>query len=109
MAPNPYLNRTAIKDGRNFIGRHRELNTLYSRIGAGEPQSVSVVGERRIGKSSLLRTLRWKSWEFLEKADEYAFVYVDLQETMYGDVTSFFRCPDIIRYGMDAACVYSLV
>jgi tRNA A-37 threonylcarbamoyl transferase component Bud32 len=91
MAPNPYLNRTAIKDGRNFIGRHRELNTLYSRIGAGEPQSVSVVGERRIGKSSLLRTLRWKSWEFLEKADEYAFVYVDLQETMYGDVTSFFR------------------
>ena len=59
---NPYLNRTAIKDDRGFFGRRRELATIFSRIDAREPQSVSIVGERRIGKSSLLRKLNQKDY-----------------------------------------------
>ena len=43
--PNPYLNRTAIKDDRDFFGRRRELAVLYSQLEAGQPQSVSVVGD----------------------------------------------------------------
>ncbi|HSE99153.1 MAG TPA: ATP-binding protein, partial [Blastocatellia bacterium] len=54
MSPNPYLNRVAIKDPRQFFGRSREVSKIFSRIGASRPQSISVVGERRIGKSSLL-------------------------------------------------------
>jgi serine/threonine-protein kinase len=87
---NPYLSRTAIREDRNFIGRRRELATIYSRIGAGEPQSVSVVGERRIGKSSLLRALWRRRREHLPKSDDYVFVYVDLQEMMHGEVATFF-------------------
>jgi len=51
---NPYLNRTMIRDVEDFYGRRREVARVYSRIGTAHPQSVSIVGPRRIGKSSLL-------------------------------------------------------
>ncbi|HOT02427.1 MAG TPA: ATP-binding protein, partial [Acidobacteriota bacterium] len=54
MKQNPYLDRVAIRDIHRFFGRRREVTRIFSRIGAARPQSVSVVGERRIGKSSLL-------------------------------------------------------
>src|SRR5262245_11973833 len=88
--PNPYLNRTAIKDDRGFFGRRRELSTIFSRIDAAEPQSVSIVGERRIGKSSLLRALLRRRQLFLRRPDEYVFVYLDLHETAHTGVTEFF-------------------
>ena len=51
---NPYLNRVMIQNPSHFYGRRRELSRIFSRIGVERPQSVSLVGERRIGKSSLL-------------------------------------------------------
>jgi tRNA A-37 threonylcarbamoyl transferase component Bud32 len=87
---NPYLNRTAIRDDRGFFGRSRELVTMFSRIDAGEPQSVSVVGERRIGKSSLLRALLRRKQLFLRRPDEYVFVSVDLHEKVHGEISHFF-------------------
>ncbi len=50
--PNPFTQRGAIRDPGQFFGRQAELNQIFSCI--GKMQSVSVVGERRIGKSSLL-------------------------------------------------------
>jgi len=92
MAPgtNPYLNRTAIRGERDFFGRRRELAIVFSRIGAREPQSVSIVGERRIGKSSLLRALLRQRTAFLDRPDEFVFVYLDLQGRIHGDVSDFF-------------------
>ena len=87
---NPYLNRTAIKDSRNFIGRHQEIATIMSRISAEDPQSVSIIGERRIGKSSLLRALLHQSEAYLRRSDQYVFIYSDLQESLHGDVSAFF-------------------
>src|SRR5215510_10640370 len=89
-AVNPYLNRTAIKDDRGFFGRSRELSTIFSRIDAGEPQSVSIVGERRIGKSFLLRALVRRKQSLLRRPDEHVFVYLDLHETAHSGVTEFF-------------------
>jgi serine/threonine-protein kinase len=90
IAANPYLNRTAIRDDRGFFGRQRELGTMFSRIDATEPQSVSVVGERRIGKSSLLRALVRRKQLFLQRPDEFVFAYLDLHEKVHGDVAHFF-------------------
>ena len=81
---NPYLNRMAIKDTRNFFGRRQEIATIMSRIGAGDPQSVSIIGERKIGKSSLLRALFTQNEAYLGRRDEYVFIYSDLQENLYG-------------------------
>ncbi len=43
-----------IRQPEAFFGRGSEIGRILSRLGADPPQSVSLVGERRIGKSSLL-------------------------------------------------------
>ena len=48
------MNRVMIQDIEEFYGRDVEVEKIYSRIGSSRPQSISIVGERRIGKSSLL-------------------------------------------------------
>ena len=87
---NPYLHRTTILDDHAFFGRQRELTTVFARIDAVVPQSVSIVGERRVGKSSLLRALlrRWKT--SLQRPDEFVFIFLDLQEIVHADVPQFF-------------------
>lgn len=49
---NPFTNRGMITKENEFVGREREISDILARIRNGN--SVSVVGERRIGKSSLL-------------------------------------------------------
>jgi hypothetical protein len=68
-----------IKKENEFVGRIRELDDLINRLNG--KQSVSVVGERRIGKSSLLYHLFLTGNKRLddEKKEKYQFVYVDLQ------------------------------
>src|SRR5258705_2838309 len=82
MPPNPYLNRVAIKDPAQFFGRTREVSKIFSRIGASRPQSLSVVGERRIGKSSLLNFVNDPQVRrrFLPRFEAYAFPFIDLQQ-----------------------------
>ncbi len=87
---NPYLNRTAIRESRNFFGRHHEIATIMSRVNADDPQSISIIGERKIGKSSLLRALLHQRESYLRRTDEYVFIYSDLQESLHGDVEGFF-------------------
>ncbi|MEJ2109633.1 MAG: protein kinase [Acidobacteriota bacterium] len=87
---NPYLNRTAIKDSRNFFGRHKEISTIISRVSADDPQSISIIGERKIGKSSLLRAVLNQHESHLRRSDEYVFIYSDLQESLHGDISGFF-------------------
>ena len=49
---NPFTLRGTIRDPQQFFGRHTEVQQIFDRLRT--MQSVSVVGERRIGKSSLL-------------------------------------------------------
>lgn len=57
MTSNPYQIRNAIRDERYFVGRVRELDEIVALVRAPQPQSVAVIGDRRIGKSSLLQAL----------------------------------------------------
>jgi AAA+ ATPase superfamily predicted ATPase len=52
MMVNPFSVRYVIKEAEAFYGRSAELTDLFTRLSA--MQSCSVVGPRRIGKSSLL-------------------------------------------------------
>src|ERR1700683_850843 len=93
IAPNPYLNRVAIKDPSQFFGRTREVARIFSRIGASRPQSISLVGERRIGKSSLLYFINNAKMRerFLDSASSYAFAFVDLQQKRRLTPGEFFK------------------
>ncbi len=79
---NPYLNRVAIRDPAQFYGRRREVARIFSRLGAGRPQSIAIVGDRRIGKSSLLNYLCAPvvREQYLPRPEEYVFVFFDLQQ-----------------------------
>ena len=93
MPGNPYLNRVAIKDPAQFFGRSREVSKIFSRIGASRPQSISVVGDRRIGKSSLLNFINHPEvrGRFLDRPESYAFVFIDLQQKRRLTLTEFFK------------------
>jgi hypothetical protein len=89
---NPYLNRVMIRDPAEFIGRKLEIEKVFSRIGAARPQSVSIVGERRSGKSSLLYHLSRPEVYAMYLADpsHYDFVFVDLHGLGDLNVSEFF-------------------
>ena len=52
IAPNPFFNRHRITDPVYFYGRAGHVEQIYSAIVTR--QSRSIVGERKLGKSSLL-------------------------------------------------------
>jgi tRNA A-37 threonylcarbamoyl transferase component Bud32 len=76
---NPFFNRQRITAPAYFLGRQRELERLYSAIATH--QCVSLVGERKMGKSSLLTRLSHaetlRSFGF--EPALYLFVYFDLE------------------------------
>ncbi len=79
---NPYLNRVRIQNPNDFYGRSSELSRICERIKASRPQSVSLVGVRRIGKSSLLSAIHHPAnrMKYLPAPQEYVCVYMDFQE-----------------------------
>ncbi len=106
---NPYLNRVMIKNPDDFFGREKEIRKIYSRLDAPQPQSISVVGDRRIGKSSLLNYIytRKNRKKYMQNYDSAIFVYLDFQNTIDNDVTKFidllftifsFETGDVTKY-----------
>ena len=79
---NPYLSRTMIKNRESFFGRHQEVRRIFARLNASPPGSMSIVGERKIGKSSLLnhvytRQIRTAN---LDEPERMVMVFLDFQE-----------------------------
>jgi hypothetical protein len=81
MPNNPFTYGNPISDPRRFFGREREIELVFSRLRNAEFESSSLVGERRIGKTSLLHYLA--DADVRRRYDlnhgTHMFVYVDLQ------------------------------
>jgi len=78
---NPFTYGNPISDPRRFFGRAREVEQIFGRLRNEEFESSSVVGDRRIGKTSLLNYLAdpgIRAAHGLE-SERYNFFYVDLQ------------------------------
>lgn len=52
--PIPFTYGNPISDPQRFFGRHAEVELIFSRLRNPEFESSSVVGERKVGKTSLL-------------------------------------------------------
>ena len=78
--PNPFTYGNPITDPSRFFGRRRELGLIFGRLRNPEFESSSIVGERRLGKTSLLyfashpEVIR----RFGLDPEVYLFVYLDL-------------------------------
>ena len=57
MRDNPFTYGNPISDPARFIGRRPEVAQVFSRLRNIEFESSSFVGERRVGKTSLLNYL----------------------------------------------------
>jgi hypothetical protein len=84
---NPFTYGNPIADPRRFFGRAREVEQIFGRLRNKEFESSSVVGERRIGRTSLLNYLADPAVRAARGLgpERYIFIYVDLQmvdETM---------------------------
>ena len=88
---NPYLNRVMIKNHEDFFGRAQEVKRIYARLNATPPGSISIVGERKIGKSSLLNHVyaRAQRHRYLEQAEKTVMVFLDLQQEKGMSMESF--------------------
>jgi hypothetical protein len=85
MIFNPFYYSGTLKDPQRFAGRQEQVAEIFQAIHGAA--SVSVVGERQIGKSSLLRyvadpTVKRKNGLPPER---YVFVYFDFQG--FSDIT----------------------
>ncbi len=91
-AMNPYLNRVMIQDPKQFHGRRSEVRRILSRIGAERPQSVSLVGDRRIGKSSLLFYLTFPDAQapHVQNVASLITVFLDFQQLRNITLEDFF-------------------
>jgi conflict system STAND superfamily ATPase len=104
---NPFTYGNPISDPRRFFGREWEVKQIFGRLQNKEFESSSVVGERRIGKTSLLNYLADTDVRKAEGlgSEHCIFVYVDLQmvdeamgpEQLWRRLLAFMRqeCPDI--------------
>jgi hypothetical protein len=87
---NPFTYGNPISNPRRFFGRSREVEQIFGRLRNEEFESSSVVGDRRIGKTSLLNYLTDPGVRaaYGLGSEGYSFIYVDLQmldETMGPD------------------------
>ncbi len=82
-----------IRHPRDFYGRLTQVSRILSRVAADPPQSVSVVGERRIGKSSLLFHLTHPSVRSrsLSESDGLTVLFMDCQQFRNIHVDDFVR------------------
>ncbi len=88
---NPFLNRSAITQPEYFSGRQVLIHKIFSRLSAQRPQSVSLYGERRIGKSSLINqvcSLKLRR-QYLSDLTRFVFITIDIQSMRSASVEHF--------------------
>ncbi len=75
---NPFSYGKPIDEPARFIGRRREIEQVYSRL-LSAFESSSIVGERRVGKTSLLKILAHPAVQARYNLDsqKYTFIYQD--------------------------------
>jgi hypothetical protein len=78
---NPFTYGGPISASTRFFGRRLEVEQVFTRLRNNEFESSSLVGERRIGKTSLLNYLADPDvrHSYGLDPDKYIFVTVDLQ------------------------------
>ncbi len=75
---NPYIFRGPVHDPGMFFGRTHELNEIAAFLRGN--QSISIVGPRKIGKTSLLfHLMRPEVWPDLGLGEDILFAYLDCE------------------------------
>jgi hypothetical protein len=106
---NPFSFGVPILDPSHFIGRDDEIRQIVNRLLSSGHDSTSVVGPRRMGKSSLLQRLSNPLTAINYGLDitKYILVYIDLQGS--NDITPFRLWKRILQQIQNNISVQSII
>jgi len=90
---SPFICGKMIKDPQKFWGRRNEINQVLTRL--YNMESTSIVGERRIGKSSLAYYILSTSQNNFD--DTYKFIWLDGQSNHSSSLKAF--CAEVTVKG----------
>lgn len=91
LPSNPFVAAGMIEDSKLFVGRKDELRAIVSRMSGVQPTSINLVGEKRIGKSSLLYHF-FQTWEQrVSDPSRYVVIYLSLQNVQCHRETDFYQ------------------
>lgn len=102
LRPNPYVVGRPLRESDVFIGRDETFQRIAASLeGANQDNVVVLIGQRRMGKTSVLRQLRNRL------SPGYVSVLVDLQGTLGRGESAFLRdiataiCDGLEAYGLE--------
>jgi hypothetical protein len=110
---NPFGTSMTIRDPQDFYGRLEVLDYLYSEIIAH--RCVSVIGTRRIGKSSLLYCLSLPAMQqkfaSIYNLSKHILIYLDMGEFLSCTMKDFFTlvCTQLIVQTKDCVVLDPLI
>lgn len=81
MSENPFTFGNPVIDQTLFIGRKNEINQIVSRLRSSAHESTSLIGDSRMGNTSLLKYLANPTVAAQQgmPSDTYCLVYIDFQ------------------------------
>ncbi|MDJ0692972.1 ATP-binding protein [Mastigocoleus sp. MO_188.B34] len=89
---SPFVTGSPITHPRHFFGRQKELKRLFNLLKRHPLQNAAIIGQRRIGKTSLLHYLKnitatpieelrpQQKYDWLTNPEIYRWVFVDFQD-----------------------------
>lgn len=82
---NPYYNITSIDNPELFFNRSMDIESLLNSLFSGTPQCISIVGQRKIGKTSLVHHLTRPNTvnSFRFPTSNYLFLHFNCQKHPY--------------------------
>ena len=94
---NPYLNRNAVLDPKEFYGRAIQIKNIMEAITSETPQCSSITGTTKSGKTSIFRFIDRNNdnnrygidWEGIRQ--NYRFVYIDFGYYQPKGIDEFFQ------------------
>lgn len=91
LPANPFVAAGMIEDPRLFVGRKDELHRIASRMTGVQPTSINIVGDKRIGKSSLLYYffLTWQ--QRVQNPNRYLVIYRSLRNANCQTEAGFYQ------------------
>lgn len=88
---SPFVAGPPIEDPKLFVGRQEELRRLALLMSGPQPTSVNVVGEPRIGKSSLLYHFAQTWDQRVANPKTYVVIYLCLRHVQCERETQFYQ------------------
>jgi uncharacterized protein len=91
----PFVAGAMLTERRYFVGRRSEIKAIIESMTNDQPTSVNIVGDRRIGKSSLLhhiyQTYEERVPQYQRRPDEFVVVYASLKDAVCRNPVDFYQ------------------